>query len=86
MVSQWNKVPKELLVAARIQGASEQRSLSYGLVLESPVRSRELDLSILMSPFQLEIYCDSVIRKSVATELNILNMPDEFQEPVQMRN
>lgn len=36
-------------------------SLSFGFVSESPGRSRQLDLMILMSPFQLEIYYNSVI-------------------------
>lgn len=34
--------------------------LLYDLVLGDPVRIRELDLRILMGPFQLEIFCDSV--------------------------
>ena len=35
-------------------------SWSYGLVLGSPARSRELDLMVLMGPFQLEICYGSV--------------------------
>jgi len=42
-----------------VQGASGRCSLSYGLVLGSPARSRELDSMILMGPFQLEIFYDS---------------------------
>lgn len=38
---------------------SGQLRQSYGLVLRSPERSRELDL-ILMSPFKLEIFSDSM--------------------------
>ena len=43
----------------RVQGASRQRSQSYGLVLGSPARSRELDSMILMGPLQLKILYDS---------------------------
>ena len=32
-----------------------------GLVLDSPVKSRELDLMIFMGAFQREIFCDSMI-------------------------
>ena len=41
---------------------SGQHSESYGLVLGSPVRSRELESMILTGPFQLEIFYDSMIR------------------------
>lgn len=33
-------------------------SMSYGLVLCSSAKTRELDLMVLMCPFQLEIFCD----------------------------
>lgn len=36
-------------------------SKSHGLVLDSPVRSWELNVVILMNPFQFEIFCDSMI-------------------------
>ena len=43
----------------RVQGVSGECSWSYGLVLHSPVRSRLLDSTIFMGPFQLEIFYHS---------------------------
>ena len=57
----------------RVQGASGPCSWSYGLSLGSPVRSRELDLMMLMGPFQLERFCGSKCSRhaacSTATQL-----------------
>ena len=35
--------------------------MSYGLALGSPARNRQLDSMIVMGPFQLEIFCDSIM-------------------------
>jgi len=39
-------------------------SQSYDLVLGSPARSRELDSMMLMGPFQLDIFYESMISTS----------------------
>ena len=45
----------------RVQEVSGQHSQMYGLILGGPVWSQELDLVILMGPFLLRIFCDSLI-------------------------
>lgn len=44
-------------------------SMSYGLVLGSPAKSRELDLMVLMSHFQLEIFFDSLLHQPTFCQL-----------------
>ena len=62
VVGHWNRLPRKVFVAPSLSEFKEcLDNVSYGLVLESPVRSRELDSMILMGPFQLEIFYDSVI-------------------------
>lgn len=63
VVGHWNRLPREKVTAmpVRVQRTSERHFLSYVLVLGSPVRSRELELIILMESFQLEIFSDSMI-------------------------
>jgi len=64
VVGHWNRLPGSSghgTKPVRLQGASGQCSSSYGLVLGSPARNRELDSMILLGPFQLEIFCDSMI-------------------------
>ena len=56
------QAPQELFMPPSVSEFKEQRDdslKSYGLVLGSPVRSRELDLMILMGSFQLEIFYES---------------------------
>lgn len=60
----WNVIPEDSghgTKPVRIQGASGWCSQVYGLVLGRPARSGELDLVILMDPFQPEILYDPMI-------------------------
>ncbi|KAK4815409.1 hypothetical protein QYF61_001397 [Mycteria americana] len=54
----WNRLPREVVMAPSLSEFKER--LRDGVVLGGPARSRELDLIILMGPFRLEIFCDSV--------------------------
>lgn len=63
LVSHWNSVLREVI---RHQACQEFRehlddTLSHGLVLDIPVKGRELDLMILMGPLQFEICFDSKV-------------------------
>jgi len=61
VVSHWNSVPREVVMKPSLCEFKEHldNELSH-VVLGSPMRSRELDSVILMGPFQLEIFCDSI--------------------------
>lgn len=41
---------------------------SYGLVLGSAVKSRELDLMIPVGPFQPKILCDSIVYRQLVPD------------------
>lgn len=56
----------------RVQGAPGWHSEPYSLMLGSPVRSRECDLMILMGPFILEIFSDSIYFKEIKYVLCIM--------------
>lgn len=60
VVRHWNK---SRVMASRCLLESEQCFLPYGLVLGSCMRGRELDSVFLMGPFQLEIFCDSSLKR-----------------------
>uniref|UniRef100_A0A663E9Q2 Pleckstrin homology domain containing S1 n=1 Tax=Aquila chrysaetos chrysaetos TaxID=223781 RepID=A0A663E9Q2_AQUCH len=55
------EVQVECAKPARVQGVSGQHCQSHDLILGSPPRSREMDSMILIGPFQLDIFYDSVV-------------------------
>lgn len=61
LVSHWNRLPR------KVSECIECFSQSYDLVLDSPMRSRKLDLG----PFQLSIWYDSMIELSTKSNINI---------------
>lgn len=50
----------------RVQGMSGWWSFSYGSVLDSPERSKELDSKVFMSPFASEIFYEIALRFCVS--------------------
>ena len=67
VVGHWNRLPRAVVTAPNLSELKEHLddALSRDLVLGSPVRSRELDSMILLGPFQLEIFYDSMINSDV---------------------
>jgi len=62
--SHWNRVPREVFTAPILSEFIQHLddALSCGIVLGSAVRSKKLELMMLMGPFQLQILlwlCDS---------------------------
>lgn len=63
LVSHWNRVLREVIRHQACQSSeSIWITLSHGLVLDIPVKGRELDLMILMGPLQFEICFDSKVQ------------------------
>lgn len=59
VVNHWIMIPRELVIALNLSDFKEQ--LDDTLILGSPVKSRKLELTIFMGPFQLELFYDSVV-------------------------
>ena len=73
----WNSLPRAVGTApsAGAQGAFGQRSHSLGLDLCGPMRSQGLDSMVLVGPFQLRIFCDSVF----LTFISFRRYPSSFE-------
>ena len=56
----WNRLPRAVGTpqAARVQTAFGHLSQTQDLNMGGPAQSHEVDLMILVGPFQLRIFCD----------------------------
>ena len=60
MVKHWNKLPMEVLKALSLLVFKKCLDNALTYKVELWVWSQEVDLMILVGPFQVTIYCDSV--------------------------